>query len=210
MIDDGQNEMAFEKIAPALARAQSFTYPLMYESGGAQEINLFASGFFIRVNGREYLISAAHALKDFDSSKNRLLTRGSSSVIHIPENIISTALDKNGQDHLDMAIIEIPSDFSLKHGINVVDASMFVDSRSGAQNSQRILTGYPASRNKSVVSKKNVLHLYVYAFADIPDAGGEVNFKNFKKSPEDHVVIQLQDGISNRGRHQNVPISPKV
>lgn len=210
MMNDGQNKSALEQIAPAVAQAQSFTYPLMYERIGARVITLFASCFFVRIDGREYLVSAGHALRDFESSKNHLLTRNSSSIIRIPANIISTALDKKGRDHLDVAVIELTPGFSVANKINIIDASIFADSRLSTQRWQRMFTGFPASHNKNILSSRDRLHLYLHGFADVAnDDEVSVNFSEFKKSPEDHVVVQLQEGISDRGAYQNVPINPK-
>ncbi|MFP6558121.1 hypothetical protein WJ542_07300 [Paraburkholderia sp. B3] len=163
-IEETQN--VFAQIGPALRREESFTYPLMCEEIGKGRLKLFASCFFINLDGSEYLVSAAHALRKFDHKKNLLLTRNSALMIEIPVLVFNAALDANGKDHLDMVVIKLEDGFFRKYAINVIDASMFLDLRLNMQSWGRAIFGYPESRNKSILSRRNRLHLHVQSFSD--------------------------------------------
>ncbi|MDK3022634.1 hypothetical protein QO239_08445 [Cupriavidus taiwanensis] len=200
------SDVVIEVLSHQIERVRGFCYPLMYEDGN--DILQFASCFFIRLEKyTEYLVSAGHALRDFDSNQFRLLSRTASEIIQIPANIASTmALESDKNDHIDISVIQLPNGFCCKHGINVIPD--FRTSLSNTNGAARVLSGYPASRNKSVVSHANVLHLYAHCFVSSSD-DSEVDFSVFKKSAVNHVAISLENGVGPNNSFHNIPVNPK-
>lgn len=199
--------MQTDETSRLTALAGSFAYPLLSEQRGVRFIEAFATCFFVRINGAEFLVSAAHALKDFNGASKALLTRTDHALIELPANIASTTGSGGDSDHIDLAVIPLKQGFCVDNSLRVVEDSMFARDIPEGQLT-RVACGFPGSRNKKVLSRSKVLHLRRWAYVDV-ESDATVDFTGYRKTRADHIAMRLDHGLSDRGALQVRPVHPR-
>lgn len=188
-------------IAKVSQTIQVYTYPLLRVDANMLP-ELIASCLFLEVGKSIYLVTAAHALKDYGSG---LLTRGNGRLIDVVGR--ATVSRSEGKDHFDIAAVCIDDKIILEHEIRVIPQAMLISSVEITNPHSRAICGYPISMNKRGLDRKTkTFNAKCYTYFGYAEYEGD--FIKFKKSSDTHVGLEYGPGNDDMGRFLSSPPWP--
>lgn len=182
---------------------EAYTYPLLrVDSNNLPDI--FASCVFVEVDGVNYLVTAAHAIR---GNVSGLLTRGDGQLIDVEgETTLSRFPSK---DNFDIAAVRLDEKIIHEHKINVVKIEKFITGVEVTNPHSRVVSGFPVSMNKqarSLDKKNKLLTGKSYTYFGCAEFTGD--FSPFSKSPKVHVGIEFKSCKDDTGRFLSTPPWP--
>lgn len=193
-----------DTLSDPLKAILEFTYPVVRMDKDAIPEQI-ATCVFVQVDGSNYLVSAGHALRDFVGA---IHTRGHEKLAVVTGKVALTGLDKDGKDHIDLAVLKVESDFIAANKINVVTQTRFSTSVIVENPHSRLISGYPISKNKNAFDRKTgVFNGYSHTYFGFAEC--DVDFSLFKKSTQDHIGMEYTEAIDGSGKVFTTPIHPR-
>jgi len=194
-----------QTLNPILLELRKYSYPLLIEGRGGRP-ELVATGQFISVDGLTYLVSAAHAMKNFKRAKV-IGTRNDETFVPLSGEIAHTGFGEN-QDVVDLAAMRLDDEFVSKFRLNVVPNHLLATSARITNPQCRAVIGFPLSKNKAIFSPTTSdFREYIYSYVGFADF--DVDYSLFKKSTSDHIGMEYGPGTNDSGDSVSNLIHPR-
>ena len=168
---------------------------------------LFATCVAVSVNGKSYLLTAAHAIHEIEKSKSSVYI-GKQYLQEVPSLFHRTSID--GNDPLDIAVAEVEADFILGNGMAILPESQLAGSDQFIKSQIYCMHGYPLTKNKSYKSldfeEKNIkTSAFTYAGVriSIPDTSPK------KRTEQSHIALSYKRGKNDQGNNVTRPPNPQ-
>jgi len=179
---------------------RKYTYPILFE--GEDGIpDLVASCLFIQIDGQDYLVTAAHAVRN----KSRgMLTSGCEELVGVSGRASSTSGERD--DHIDVAVISVSGQFVSRNCINVVPEAWLKPYYDVEYPHIRAISGYPASKNKRIRAvDRHTQTVTNYYFGYVGYAQPELDFAKYGMFEDDNVCIRYEVGSNGEQKGLNPP-----
>lgn len=169
------HEFSYDMIDTNTKGIESCVVPLCYQKRG-DSVTLFGSSVYISVEGRYFLLTAAHVFIDTPSA---LLLPREDDFITIPTT--DFVADKN--DSIDIAVCELASPLSRFQPLSI---NQFINYRLAPSNMKLIAVGYPGTKTDSFAgSAKSILKKYVSNESD------KQTYVDLKATVAENIVIDF-------------------
>ena len=165
--------------------------------------DLFATCVAISLNGRIYLVTAAHAVCQIERAGSEVHV-GKKQILVVPSKFFRTSVD--GEDPLDVATVEISAEFAKKVGISIVEESQLMVRRYFENPHFYCMHGYPLTKNKpfkSINAAKKVVNTYAFTFAGAENRNPD--YRHNSRSEHTHIGLSYQLGKNEEGAKVNLP-----
>ena len=164
---------------------------------------LIATCVAISYGRRAFLLTAAHAIYDIRQLGSSVYV-GGEEIQLVPSEFHLSSPD--GNDPFDIAAAEVPSEFILDNGIEMVGESETTAGRNFSSPHLHCMHGYPATKNKPIksvnVARKTVT---TYGFSYAGTLVKEPDFRMEGRSAATHVALSYQLGKNDEGTKVNPP-----
>lgn len=191
-------------IANVSETIQQYTYPLLkFDAKGFP--GSFASCVFMNVDGQVYLVTAAHALRGNNSG---LLTRGNGHLVDLAGHATISRSDL--EDEIDIGALLMDNQIVQEQQFRVVPDLMLSSAVEVTDPHARAISGFPVSMNKQINSlDKATKTVTGKCYTYVGHAEFNRDFREFNKSPEVHIGLELLPGNDDVGRFLSTLPSPR-
>lgn len=180
---------------PVLVELRRYVYPLLIEGRGRRP-ELIASGQFISIDGDTYLITAAHAMRNFQGAKV-IGTRNGKTFVPLSGEVAHTGFGEN-KDVIDLAAMRLSDQFVKEHQLKVVPSNLLSTCVRITNPQNRAVIGFPLSKNKVLFNPATSdFREYVYSYIGFGTC--DVNYSLFEKSISDHIAMEYGPGNNASG-----------
>lgn len=176
--------------------AQNHFFPSVrpiYWTAPAGIAEAVGSSLLLQVDGRRYLVTAAHVL-DFNKDST-LYVAGNNALEKITGVAGVTKAPASGRsdDKYDFAFMELPKDFIERLGVDFfIDANEVAQNRGAPDGRCFMALGYPASRNKAKPISVTGTHVRAKAWAYSATTHTDTKvFDAIGVSPETHLLLKF-------------------
>ncbi|MUK28408.1 hypothetical protein [Aliivibrio fischeri] len=188
-------------ISNTQVEVNNFTYPVFIADDNHTP-DLIASSVVIKVDNKNYLVTAAHVLQQVLNAKSQFLIGVDQKYVQLEGEFVFSSHDD--KDHFDIAVIELTDEFVSEHGIKVLDESRLATNDKFEKVHIALLHGFPNSKNKQQKALRGTTSFKVKAVA----YGGVIkkdfqDWSKFGKLPELHTCMTY-----TKTKDHNKPISP--
>lgn len=168
--------------------------------------DLFATCVALSLNGRSFLVTAAHAISEITSSGSAVHIGGKEIKV-VPGSFTQSSPD--GHDPLDVAFVEVPRDFVVSNGMTLVSEGQLVLEREIENPHLHCMHGFPLTKNKPFKSVNTARkHVTTYAFTYAGALKTNPDFHDSERSSDSHIALSYQLSKNDQGVKVNPP-SPK-
>jgi len=193
---------AMEAAKPTLI---DYTYPLcIANQNNCPEI--IGSAFFLKVDEKKYLVTAAHVIEDFFKEKS-LCHVGLKSIVPLEKEFICSS--KDGYDDLDIAFCSVDDGFLLKYKVNVITTEQAYASNKSMSPYMYLAHGYPCVKNNyRKFAKKKTKTLKINSFTYSGKEVAEKMYRIHKMKRDIHIGLEYKKSRDAKGNIQR-PHAPQ-
>ncbi len=188
-------------IAHAQQEANKYTYPV-FVADERKKPDLIASSVVIKVDGKNYLVTASHVLQQVLNIKSQFLLGANGKYVEIEGEFVYSNHDE--KDHFDIAFVELSDEFIVENQIVVLDESRLLTHDNFESVHLALLHGFPNTKNKQSKALRGTTSFKVSGFA----YGGIIKddfdeWEKLGKLPSLHTCMTY-----TKTKDNNKPISP--
>lgn len=181
-------------VAAAVAKYSAAIHPI-YRADRNGRPTLFGTCFGLELNGRKYLVTAAHVVDDIAADGGYIPSRGTLVPLLGDFYCTSAPSGKRADDHFDFAWKELGSDDFTQLGWSTYFSSTdFCENKDSSEGRVYLIVGYPRSKNKKANPTTRQVRPKRHAYYST----GKLRPGWLGLSGNDHIVIE-QEGRSAGG-----------
>lgn len=189
-----------DAISHTQQEADKYTYPV-FVADEKEKPDLIASSVVIKVDGKNYLVTASHVFQEVLKKKSPFLLGANGKYIEIKGEFVYSSDDK---DHFDIAFVELSDEFIVENQIVVLDESRLRTHDNFDSVHLALLHGFPNTKNKQSRALRGTTSFKVSGFA----YGGVIrddfdDWEKLGKLPSFHTCMTY-----TKTKDNNKPISP--
>lgn len=191
-----------EKISVIEKSLGKYVCPI-YSIDEKEKLKLLGSAVLIRMNIYNFLITAAHVLKE--NKESTLYLFGKSDLVELKGTAYSTPFENANHSKIEFSFMHL-DESTVKELIHFdfLDISFVEPNDFTHQHKLYTFVGYPGTKNKPRPDIKTVKRsIFVYS-----NSGSDNSlYKHFKVEPYSHIIVgyEKEKGINNQGEILTMP-----